>query len=170
MWHFQDIFGTFAVTLPAFIATTDTKVSIFKTKVNILKEAPFIFYSSSYAQHFGQWVATVSSAFITSCVGFLSSSLCIHLQWISPATALPRHSVLHNPSAVFPQSALIFSALNKSTISTLCHLFQFIYQLSITGLSTDSFETLLLSSSHSETWSVSPSFCFVSFDQFFVDL
>lgn len=54
MGHFQDIFGTFAIALLAFITTTDTKVNIFKTKVNIPTEAPFIFYSSSYVQHFGQ--------------------------------------------------------------------------------------------------------------------
>lgn len=169
MWHFQDIFGTFPVILLAFITTTDTEVNISKTEVNILKEASFIFYSSSYGQHVGHWVAMVSSAFSTSRVGFLSSSLCIHLPWISPATALPRHFVFHTPPAVF-HSQHSSSVLWIKASSAHCHLFQFIYQLSITGLCTDSFETLLLSSSHSENWSVIPPFCFVSFDQFFVDL
>lgn len=110
-------------------------------------------------------VSRVSSAFTTSWGIFVLFTL--HPPPVNFICHRLRSLCFAQSSCSFPRSALVASAWNKASLAH-CHRFQLIYQLGSTGFSTDSFETLLLSSSHPETWAVSPTFCFLSFDQFCV--
>lgn len=83
-----------------------------------------------------------------------------------PAVALLCHLALQNPTAVL-QSQHSSSLLWIKAPSAHCHLFQFIYQKSITGFNTDAFETFLPSSTQSGNWSFSSNFCFLSTDHAF---